>query len=93
MTDGSWQDDRWFVVNQIPTHFDINSCVNSDGSIKHQLISTQFKDVITIAGATIANKSDIKAFTTLNDAENHLLTAGFPVTTGNEFYSIRKIYF
>jgi hypothetical protein len=92
MTDGTWVEDRWFITNIVPTDFDISSCVNSDGSIKHNLISRQSKPVISAMIDTSAGRDNINVFTTMNAAENYLLTAGLS-TSGNEFYSIRKIYF
>jgi hypothetical protein len=92
MTDGTWVEDRWFIVNQIPTHFDITSYVNSDGSIRQQLVGTQFKDAISAMIDTSAGRDNINVFTTMNAAENYLLTAGLS-TSANQFYSIRKIYF
>ena len=90
MFDGSFMADRYFVKTTHPTRFDVTTQVNSDGSLKQNILGTQYNEVITMVGDAPLDKHKIKTFLTMNDAENHLLTTA---AIGNEFYSIRKIYF
>lgn len=92
MADNTFMADRFFLKTPLPTRFDVVTHVNPDGSLKQDIVSTQYNEVITMVGDAGLDKRKIKRFLTMNDAENHLLTAGL-LTTGNEFYSIRKIYF
>ena len=78
---------RWEADVLIPTY-------GMNGNDKPQIIlrGNDYKDIAIVDKNHKTNPYNILRFETMDEAERHLLTAGFSTYDG-KYYSIRKIYF
>lgn len=96
MSNQWWSMDLAVHAEHLPTKWDVvlTTITGPDWSTKPdiQLRAIDYRNIVIADTDHETNPYNILRFETLQQAENHLLTAGFHTGDG-KYYTIRKIYF
>lgn len=87
---GNWHSEYDLRIIPSPTNYHLHDVVNSDGDKVSMLTPMDVRNVMT-QGPEPLYPYNIKKFDTISDAEMYI-NSHFS-STGNEFYTIRKIYY
>ena len=87
-----WQMDRDIGILSMPTKFDLTNYKLPDGSSKTMLAKYDNKDVLYDGGGKV-NPNTIWKFNTIKEAEDYLMSGNIVTNYGQDFLTIRKIYY
>ena len=87
-----WQVDRDIQKISMPTTIDLTNYRLPDGSSKTMLAKYDNKDILIDGGGKV-NPNTIWKFNSLKEAEDYLMSGAIVTNYGQDFLTIRKIYY